>query len=1174
MKKLYLFFVFTFLLSASIIAQWAYTDDLNSGRQFTRGTILQDGSIFVCGGVPGTGNCGASQALNNAEIFDSATELWSLANGVMNNQRFKHTVTLLNTGNVLIAGGVSSSYSGSTIYDNAEVYLTSEDNFITVSNSMTDQRSTAASIKLADGKVLICGGDMPSGKSNTADIYDPVTNTFTQTGLMNFARSGHTANLLNDGTVLITGGANTLSVEIYDPQNGLFTEIPNALNTKRSAHTATSFSGGKVAIIGGYDYAGAFLNSIEIFDPATQQFNLCQTSMETVRHRHSSTLLPDGRIIISGGFYQNELASTEIFNPLTDEIVNFGALNDARFDHKIFALEDGRIITVSGAYNCSYGGSLAYSTCEKKSIPVNTAFTWKSGVPFIESKRTVFAASINDDIYIAAGSDTLGNYNYKSFEKFNINSMSWMVLPQMPEGRAGNGGMIDCNGKIYMLGGEGPYGGNWSKKVYEYDPSGNTWNVKNEWNSPKRDFGYASLGNKIYVAGGQAGYYDISSEFKEYDPINDSWTSKTDLPIPMTACLLANVDNELFLIGGRTGITPETWNNQLWKYNFSSDQWDEMGNMPEIRKWESSAENSGSLFLIGGYSSSGDYNHNVWKYSVNSQAWEIIPSQNLIMTTGHSFHSPVVDGKLYFFGSQEFGNNFFDNYVQYAELETIPNTGFSVDLVVADAGGRTGQTIKFGTDISATDGLDLHLGELELPPVPPAGIFDVRLIFPDGITASLTDYRYSEQDEITWQINFQEGADGFPVTVSWDQSDIPQNGSFIIEDPLGGSIVHTNMRFESNVTITNNALTNLLIKYTKSISSEFSTLAGWNLLSVPVQAEDMSVNAIFPLASSSAYAFDNGYVTVDNMENGKGYWLKFDTTFVHCITGLPVTYNVSVNEGWNMIGFFDQIVPTNQIVSNPANIISSEIYGFSGAYNITDELIPGHGYWIKCSQAGELSFNSSAAKFASTGFDQSEYASIKITDANGNSNKLFMSTSSISGQNIELPPLPPAGIFDVRFAGNNIIENISSGKEIYIRGAKYPVTLSANGIDIVVNDANSEKLANTVVKDGNSFQISDSKICALKIATADIPLVCTLAQNYPNPFNPETTISFGIPESGKVNLSIYDILGRKVAELVNENLPAGNYNHRFNAANFASGVYFYRITVNDFSAVKKFVLMK
>ncbi len=90
----------------------------------------------------------------------------------------------------------------------------------------------------------------------------------------------------------------------------------------------------------------------------------------------------------------------------------------------------------------------------------------------------------------------------------------------------------------------------------------------------------------------------------------------------------------------------------------------------------------------------------------------------------------------------------------------------------------------------------------------------------------------------------------------------------------------------------------------------------------------------------------------------------------------------------------------------------------------------------------------------------------------------------------------------------------------------------------------------------------------------DVPEKFELAQNYPNPFNPETTISFGIPEKGIVNLSVYDILGRKVCELVNKELPAGSYDYKFNAAGLATEVYFYRITVNDFTAVKKLILMK
>ena len=80
--------------------------------------------------------------------------------------------------------------------------------------------------------------------------------------------------------------------------------------------------------------------------------------------------------------------------------------------------------------------------------------------------------------------------------------------------------------------------------------------------------------------------------------------------------------------------------------------------------------------------------------------------------------------------------------------------------------------------------------------------------------------------------------------------------------------------------------------------------------------------------------------------------------------------------------------------------------------------------------------------------------------------------------------------------------------------------------------------------------------------------------SYPNPFNPTTTISYTIPKDGRVEIKVYDALGREVATLVNEVKPAGKYNVVFNAANLASGVYFYRLTVNDLAVTKKIILMK
>ncbi|MEJ2196004.1 MAG: T9SS type A sorting domain-containing protein [Ignavibacteriaceae bacterium] len=89
-----------------------------------------------------------------------------------------------------------------------------------------------------------------------------------------------------------------------------------------------------------------------------------------------------------------------------------------------------------------------------------------------------------------------------------------------------------------------------------------------------------------------------------------------------------------------------------------------------------------------------------------------------------------------------------------------------------------------------------------------------------------------------------------------------------------------------------------------------------------------------------------------------------------------------------------------------------------------------------------------------------------------------------------------------------------------------------------------------------------------------VPTVYSLSQNYPNPFNPSTTIKFGLPQAGNVSLVVYDILGGKVAELINSELVAGYHTINFNASKLSSGVYFYRIQAGDFVSVKKLMLLK
>ena len=153
---------------------------------------------------------------------------------------------------------------------------------------------------LTNGQVLITGGQVDQGPaaSNQANIYDPATKTFTPTSSsMNSARLGHTATLLNDGTVLIVGGQSDsttylASAEIFNPTDGGFTLTSGHLTTPRAGHTATLLADGTVLIAGGFN--GSVLSSAELYNPQTQTFTVVGP-LTTARYTHTATLLPNGK---------------------------------------------------------------------------------------------------------------------------------------------------------------------------------------------------------------------------------------------------------------------------------------------------------------------------------------------------------------------------------------------------------------------------------------------------------------------------------------------------------------------------------------------------------------------------------------------------------------------------------------------------------------------------------------------------------------------------------------------------------------------------------------------------------------------------------------------------------------------------------------------------------------
>lgn len=127
--------------------------------------------------------------------------------------------------------------------------------------------------------------------------------------------------------------------------------------------------------------------------------------------------------------------------------------------------------------------------------------------------------------------------------------------------------------------------------------------------------------------------------------------------------------------------------------------------------------------------------------------------------------------------------------------------------------------------------------------------------------------------------------------------------------------------------------------------------------------------------------------------------------------------------------------------------------------------------------------------------------------------------------------------------------------------------------DIWALDSNSKYIFAGTDLNG-IWKMSITEITEIKTDNINLPTFLSLYQNYPNPFNPTTKIKFGLPESGFTKLIVYDALGREVTTILKSEMSAGYHEVDFNASNLSSGIYFYRIQTNNFTDIKKMLLIK
>jgi Galactose oxidase, central domain/Kelch motif len=268
--------------------------------------------------------------------------------GSLGSARYGHTATLLPSGKVLVAGGYNVLEGNAELYDPASGTWT-----FTGSLALFARDSHTATL-LPNGKVLVAGGYgcCGSGQLSSAELYDPVSGTWTSTGSLSSAREGPTGTLLPNGKVLVAGGYGCCgpiaSAELYDPVSGTWTAT-GSLATARDGHTATLLPTGKVLVA-----AGSGLASAELYDPASQTW-AATGSLITSRYEHTMTLLPDGKVLVTGGFngFSFDLASAELYDPLSGTWAATGSLATARDGHTATLLPNGKVLVAAGGTHFS-----------------------------------------------------------------------------------------------------------------------------------------------------------------------------------------------------------------------------------------------------------------------------------------------------------------------------------------------------------------------------------------------------------------------------------------------------------------------------------------------------------------------------------------------------------------------------------------------------------------------------------------------------------------------------------------------------------------------------------------------------------------------------------------------------------------------------------------------------
>lgn len=480
---------------------WSAAANLTTARTDHTATLLPSGKVMLAAGDV----FGSTSLVANPDLYDPTNNTIAVASSLIT-PRYGHTATLLNTGKVLVAGGFNADgeTSSAELFDLAN-------NTYTVTASVGANGSITPPTQIVNGGGSVSftvtpsyGASIVSVSGDTCTVTQTDATTWTTNaitadctvtasflGPMSSARYQHTATLLASGKVLIAGGSASKVADLFDPVTKTWSAGGTMLST-RYLHTATLLPSGEVLVAGGEDNVGHILATTELYDPVSNSWS-AGGSLSFGRFSHAAALLSTGKVLVVGSDFGGPVEHAELYNPSTNMWSAATAPSSDRAGPTATVLSSGKVLVVGG-------GS---STTD---LYNPTANTWSAGGVLPSAAYAQGASLLSSGKVLLTGGQHNGSI-VATTALYDPTGNSWSAAASMISVRQQHTATLLSTGKVLVLGGY--IGGNTAfaeASAELYDAVGNTWISVTSLTSPR--YGHTSTllpTGKILVAGGQDG---------------------------------------------------------------------------------------------------------------------------------------------------------------------------------------------------------------------------------------------------------------------------------------------------------------------------------------------------------------------------------------------------------------------------------------------------------------------------------------------------------------------------------------------------------------------------------------------------------------------------------------------------------------------------------------------